>query len=52
MVSQDGDIRAVMRVGDQVVLFDNLKTHSLWDDDYLKILRDNKARKSKNSTKP
>jgi len=39
VVSQDGDIRAVMRVRKEVVMWDNLKVHLLWNEDWRKALR-------------
>ena len=36
IVSQDGDIRAVMRVRNEIVMWDNLKVHLLWNEDWNK----------------
>ena len=37
VVSQDGDVRVVMSLDRQVVVFENLKLHALWDDDFQKL---------------
>ena len=52
VVSQDGDIRAITRVGNRTVLFENVKVHSLWGDDLPKRIRamhlkDGRKRKKK-----
>lgn len=43
VVSQDGDIRAIMKVGEQTVLFENMKVHSLWGDDVQKMIDASKS---------
>jgi hypothetical protein len=39
VISQDGDIRAVMRVGEELVMWDNLKVHLLWSEDWDKAIQ-------------
>jgi hypothetical protein len=34
VVSQDGDIRALMRMRDEIVMWDNLKIQSVWFDNW------------------
>jgi hypothetical protein len=45
VVSQDGDIRALMQVGNETVLFENVQVHSLWDDDFPKRMAAQRALK-------
>lgn len=39
VVSQDGSIRAIMKVGDRTILFENIKVNALWGDDLPKQIQ-------------
>lgn len=47
VVSQDGDIRAVTNIKGKLVLFENVKVHSFWDDDFHKMFPSTKSAKSR-----
>jgi hypothetical protein len=38
VMSQDGDIRAIMRVQNEMVMWDSLKVHSLWFENWMGIV--------------
>jgi hypothetical protein len=37
VISQDGEIRAMTRIGERLVIWENLQVLSLWSDDFKKI---------------
>jgi hypothetical protein len=46
VISQDGDIRALARVGRRLVMWENLKVLSLWDPDFRRKARADKSEKN------
>jgi hypothetical protein len=52
VVSQDGDVRAILHLHQQVVVFENMKLHALWDDEFQEMLDAMKSKKRLRRKKP
>ena len=50
VISQDGEIRAIARVGHRLVMWENLKVLSLWEQDFKKLVRSTSRPKARSST--